>query len=119
MSNRGSDLIGRIIGMLVFLIGVVLLIIVFYKAFDLFAAKPADALGLTFTGDPKHDPTVTLIGSHFGWLLFRVAFLFIMAISASLVSQKGINLYFSAIQGHPVTLGAKAQPAPPPAGEGI
>ena len=44
MSSKGGDLIGRIIGMLVFLIGVALLIIVFYKAFDLFTAKPADAL---------------------------------------------------------------------------
>lgn len=117
MSGKSGDILGRIIGMLVFLVGVALLVIVFYKAFDLFTAKPADALGLTFTGDPKKDPTVALIGSHFGWLLFRVAFLFIMAISASLLSQKGINLYFSALQGHPVSLGAKTQAtAEPPAG---
>ena len=60
--------------------------------------------GITFTGDPKHDPSLTLVGSQFGWLMFRIAFLFVMALSGSFISQKGINLYFSAIQGTPVTL---------------
>ena len=103
-SGNRSDLFGRIIGMLVFLVGVCLLVFVFTKAFALFGMKPADALGITFTGDPKRDPSITLVGSQFGWLLFRIAFLFVMALSGSFISQKGINLYFSAIQGTPITL---------------
>ena len=101
-SGNRSDLFGRIIGMLVFLVGVCLLVFVFNRAFLLFGAKPADALGLAFTGDPKRDPSLTLVGAQFGWLLFRVVFLFLMAISGSFVSQKGINLYFHAIQGTPI-----------------
>jgi hypothetical protein len=114
-SNPRGDIFARIVGMLVFLIGVGLLLLVFYRAFDLFGATPAQALGLTFTGDPKKDPTVAIIGSQFGWLLFRLGFLFIMAIAGSLISQKGINLYFSALAGAPVNVIHNA-PASPPAG---
>lgn len=90
-----SDLIGRVIGMLVFLIGVAALLLVFYTAFDLFKMTPAAALGLKFTGDPKKDPAAINIGAMFAWLLFRVAFLFIMSIAGSLIANKGINLYFA------------------------
>jgi hypothetical protein len=105
---------GRLIGMLVFLLGVGLLIWVFYIAYGLFTASPATALGMHITGDPKKDPGVTLIGTNFGWLLFRIAFLFIMSLSGSFIAQKGINLYFSAVMGHPVNVtGHHAPPAPP------
>ena len=100
--NRG-DVLGRVVGMLVFLIGICLLVFVFMQAFQLFGLKPADALGLRFTGDPKKDPTLALIGSQFGILLLKIAFLFIMALAASLISQRGINLYFSAMHGAPIT----------------
>ncbi len=110
-SGTHSDLIGRIIGMIVFLLGVGLLLWVFFFAYGLFNSSPAAALGMRITGNPKTDPGIALIGSHFGWLLFRVAFLFIMSISGSLISQKGINLYFSAVQGVPVNVTAKHPPA--------
>ena len=90
-----TDWIGKIVGMLVFLMGVALLGMVFYYAFDLFKQTPSAALGLHFTGDPKKDPALATIGSQFAWLLFRVAFLFIMSIAASLIANKGINLYFA------------------------
>lgn len=90
-----GDIPGRIIGMIVFLLGVALLIWVFYIAYGLFNASPATAMGLHFTGNPKTDPGAAIIGSRFGWLILKVLFLFIMSISGSLTSQKGINLYFS------------------------
>ena len=90
-----TDWIGKIVGMLVFLAGVALLGLVFYHAFDLFNQTPSAVLGLHFTGDPKKDPALATIGSQFAWLLFRVAFLFIMSIAASLIANKGINLYFA------------------------
>ena len=99
-----NDWIGRIIGMLVFLLGVGLLIAVFFIAFRLFNAPPTEALGLTFTGNPKTDPTATAIGTNFGWMLLRVGYLFLMAIAGSLIAQKGINLYFSAMKGFSVTV---------------
>ncbi|HZT41463.1 MAG TPA: hypothetical protein VFA07_04715 [Chthonomonadaceae bacterium] len=90
-----TDWIGKIVGMLVFLLGVALLGFVFHWAFDLFNKTPSAALGLHFTGDPKKDPALAAIGSQFAWLLFRIAFLFIMSLAASLIANKGINLYFA------------------------
>lgn len=112
-SGTRNDLLGRVIGMLVFLIGVVLLLVVFYVAYTLFTAQPASALGLKFTGDPKRDPSAASIGTQFGWMLFRIASLFIMSIAGSLISQKGINLYFSAMAGAPVHVTGRATVAPP------
>lgn len=102
-SGSRGDILGRVIGMLVFLLGVCLLVVVFWYAFKLFSLRPAGLLGLRFTGDPKKDPLVTQIVAQFGGILLQIGFLFIMAIGASLISQKGINLYFSAMQGHPIT----------------
>ena len=48
---------GRVVGMLVFLLGVGLLLWVFSIAYGLFHAPPKEALGLTFTGNPKTDPS--------------------------------------------------------------
>ena len=107
--SRG-DILGRVVGMLVFLIGIGLLVAVFTYAFHLFGLKPAEALGLRFTGDPKKDPLLAQIGFNFGWILVRIALLFLMALAASLLSQRGINLYFSAMQGSP---SLPRQPLPP------
>lgn len=93
-----TDLGCRIISVLVFLLGVGLLCWVFSMAYHLFNTPAASALNIHFTGNPKNDPGLTRIGSQFGWLLFRMGFLFLMAIAASLVSQKGINLYFTDLQ---------------------
>ncbi len=112
-SGTRSDLVGRIIGMLVFLIGVGLLLWVFYIAYGLFTKTGPAALGLTFTGDPKKDPTAVLIGSQFALLLFRIVYLFLMAIAGSMIANKGINLYFSALQGSPLHVLTRDKTAPP------
>ena len=112
-TRRHSDIIGRLIGMLTFLFGVGLLGFVFYTAQGLFNAPADAALGLKFTGNPKTDPTTVQIGSQFGFLLFRIVYLVIMSIAGSLIAQKGINLYFSALHGHPVSITAKPLPNPP------
>lgn len=104
MTHR-SDTIGRVIGMITFLLGVGLLLFVFKIAYELFNVSPSDALGMKFTGDPKTDPNLTKIGGLFGGVLVRMVYLFLMSISGSLVANKGINLYFSALQGHPVSIG--------------
>jgi hypothetical protein len=93
-----SDWIGRLIGMLVFLLGVGLLVIVFQAAHTLFTRPPDVALGLKFSNNPKTDPSAGRIGSQFGYLLIQVACLFVMSISGSLIAQKGVNLYFSALR---------------------
>ncbi len=113
-SETRSDVIGRIIGMLVFLLGVGLLSLVFYIAYGLFKTPSAEALGLKFTGDPKRDPAALTIGAQFGWLLFRVLYLFLMSIAGSLIAQKGVNLYFSAVQGFAVNVTGKTKTVAPP-----
>ena len=95
-----SDLTGRVLGILVFLLGVGLLVAVFCMAYKLFNESPAVALGVKFTGDPKKDPTVAAIGTQFGALIYRVALLLIMSVAGSLVAQFGVKLYFSAMKGH-------------------
>jgi len=99
-STSRGDVIGRMIGLLVFLLGVCLLVLVFYVAFDLFTASPTKALGLQFNGnDPRHDPSFAKIAVQLAWVLFRIATLAVMSVAGSLISNKGINLYFSASQG--------------------
>ena len=97
-SQSHTDWIGRIMGMLVFLLGVALLIVVFFQAYRRFNAPPNQALGLQFTGNPKTDPTVTAIGTNFIGMMRQIVLLFLMAIAGSLIAQKGINLYFSAMK---------------------
>ncbi len=110
-AHRG-DIVGRLVGMLVFLVGVALLLIVFHIAYTLFTTPPASALGLKFTGDPKKDPALASVGVQFAWLLFRIACLIIMSVASSMISNKGINLYFSALHGNPVTVVSKAPVTP-------
>ena len=45
-SGSRGDIVGRLVGMLVCLIGVSLLVFVFMQAFRLFGRTPAEALGL-------------------------------------------------------------------------
>lgn len=95
-----SDLTGRIIGMLVFLIGVGLLCTVFSMAYKLFNASPAAALeGIRITGNAKTDSSAAAIGAQFGVLLLKIVYLFIMSVAGSLIAQSGIKLYFSAMKG--------------------
>ncbi len=107
-SGSRGDILGRLAGMLVFLVGIGMLVFVFMYAFQLFGLKPADALGLHFTNDPKKDPQLALIGAQFGWIFVKIALLFVMALSASLISQRGINLYFSAMHQLPVVVAPAA-----------
>ncbi|MDE2125327.1 MAG: hypothetical protein KGJ62_01925 [Armatimonadetes bacterium] len=100
-SGRHHDVIGRVAGLLVFLLGVGLLLCVFYMAWGLFQMPAARALGLHFTGNPKTDPMVATVGTQMAWLLFRLGYLFVMSVAGSLIANKGINLYFSALYGVP------------------
>lgn len=101
-SGYRGDLTGRVLGAIIFLGGVGLLGFVFYAAYSLFRTNSEQALGLVFTGNPKLDPPAIKVATQFGWLLIKVVLMFLMAIAGSLFSQKGINLYFSAVRsgGH-------------------
>ncbi|HLJ55283.1 MAG TPA: hypothetical protein VKT77_09595 [Chthonomonadaceae bacterium] len=110
-SGSRGDILGRAVGLMVFLVGIALLVIVFTTAFRLFNSSPEAVLNLRFTGDPKRDPLLSAIGVHFGWIFLQIAFLVVMSLAASFISQRGINLYFSAMQGSPILPRPAAAPA--------
>ena len=90
-----GDILGRLVGMLVFIGGVCLLILVFVMAYRLFNASPTEALGIRITGDPKRDPAMVTLGAQVTWLIFRIIYLAFMSVAGSLIANKGIHLYFS------------------------
>jgi hypothetical protein len=112
-SGYRSDVPGRMLGAITFLIGVCLLGFVFHEAYSLFRTNSEQALGLVFTGNPKLDPSALKIATQFGWLILKIVLMFLMAIAGSLISQKGINLYFSAAKGIALDMVPKISPPPP------
>ncbi len=113
-SGYRGDVTGRVLGAITFLIGVGLLGFVFHEAYGLFSSNSQQALGLVFTGNPKLDPSAMKVATQFGWLILKIAVMFIMAIAGSLISQKGINLYFSAVRGIAVDMMPKVSSTSPP-----
>jgi hypothetical protein len=114
-SGYRGDLTGRVLGAITFLVGVGLLGFVFYAAYGLFRSSSEQALGLVFTGNPKLDPSAMKVATQFGWLILKIAVMFLMAIAGSLISQKGINLYFSAVKGIALDMMPKVSSTSPPA----
>ena len=58
-SGYRGDVIGRVLGAIVFIGGVVLLGVVFRLAYGLFMTNADQALGLVFTGNPYRRPRST------------------------------------------------------------
>jgi len=83
-----GDILGRGIGVAVFLLGLGLLIAVFVWTYYLFSGAV-----------PQVSPTHNLaanspsLGESVVWLLIKMGFLFIMGYLASLIATKGIELY--------------------------
>lgn len=91
-----SDLTGRIVGILVFLLGIGMLVIVFRLAYALFNASPNTLLGLKFTGNAKTDPGIAVIGARLGGLLINVLCLFVMSSRSRTRAPTGLLLPESA-----------------------
>lgn len=114
-SGYRGDLSIRVLGATIFLVGIGLLGFVFYLAYGYFKMSPEQALGLVFTGNPKLDPPAMKVAINFGWAVVKIAGMFVMVIAGSVLSQKGINLYFSAVRGGAVDTIPKVS-SPPPTG---
>ena len=89
------DILGSLLGILVFLAGIGLLLITFKIAWELFTTPPQDALGLK-AGQPID---VSKVGSTFIGQIMRVLLLLVMAVVGSLIANRGVQLYYSG-RGH-------------------
>lgn len=81
---------GRIIGMVFFLLGIIILIFVFAIAYGMFTApasqvfgNPQGSAGLTATG----------LGAVVILIVVRIGLLFIMTLAGSLIAARGMHLY--------------------------
>lgn len=83
------DLAGSIVGMLVFLGGVALLLLVFRMAYAMFETPPTVALRL------QNGKAVDLASAsdRLTAIVVRVVLLVLMALTGSLVANRGIHLY--------------------------
>jgi len=86
------DIIGRIVGMLVFLAGVGLLVLVFVMAHGYFTS---DSPGSHITASGPGVSATTRLGESALRMIGRVALLVVMAIVASLIAARGIQMYFA------------------------
>ena len=105
-----GDLVGRIVGMLVFLAGIGILVFVFIAAYQYFNSnaiilKPSAPATAT-------TPATTRLGESAVLLFGRIALLIVMAIAGSQVASRGIQLYFAAT-GHRRTITSTPAQEPP------
>jgi hypothetical protein len=117
-AGRG-DLLARLIGILVFALGIAIIMWVLWLAYQMFQDP---SLGAPEKLNPKADPSAYQVGMSFGRLIVRILLLCLGSYSGSLIAHKGVFLYFSGLQGAPAVTFDKPQmekpnvtPAPSPA----
>lgn len=97
-TNTHNDLAGRILAVLVFILGIGLLCVVFALAWSLFRS-PVPGLELPIkSGVPA--PPAAGIGVALTAFARQVILLLLMTVAGTLIAGKGIHLYFSASQHH-------------------
>lgn len=96
---RRSDLLGRIIGLVVFLGGIGLLAFIFSAAYGWFTEPSAGLQTAPVTGSSV--PATTQLGTSLIRLLVRIGLLLVMTIIGSLLASRGAQLYFAAINTRP------------------
>lgn len=94
---RRDSAAGRVLGILVFLLGIGILVAVAVIAYNLFKAS-GTALAVT-PGSPAG--ATTQLGASAINLLYRLALLIVLCIAGSLVAARGLHFYFVAT-GSPV-----------------
>ncbi len=80
---------GSTVGLFVFVGGVVLLLLTFRLAYDMFSTPPKVALGLP--GQKAID--FGLVGNSLTGIFVRIFLLLIMGIIGSLIANRGVHLY--------------------------
>ncbi|MCL6588686.1 MAG: hypothetical protein K6U80_01900 [Firmicutes bacterium] len=77
---------GKVIGMLVFILGIALTLLVFGMAFAMFTSKTASIVLSSDAGAVK-------LGNAVIQIILKIILLFIMTIAGSVIAGKGIQLY--------------------------
>lgn len=85
------DKSGRIAGMLVFALGIVIMLFVFKAAYNMFTLPAGDMLSIS--AKPGLPSGAAGLGSAVAWIVVRIALLFIMTLAGSMIAGKGIHLY--------------------------
>jgi len=98
---RNNDLFSRILGVLVFLAGIAMLVYVFKSAHTMFTSSTM-GLSLTTAKGAQPGAATAALGESAIRIFVRIILLLLMSVVASLVSSKGISLYFAATK-HTVT----------------
>lgn len=96
-ANTHTDLPGRILAFLVFLLGVGLLCLVFWLAWSLFRS-PVPGLELPVKAGTAAPPAVG-IGVALTAFVRQILLLALMTLAGSLIAGKGVHLYYSASHG--------------------
>lgn len=91
---RKDDLVGRILGILVFLGGVALLALVFAAAYGWFTSPGAGLQTAPVKGSAA--PVTAQLGQSAMYMFIKIALLIVMAIVGSLLAGRGAQLYFAA-----------------------
>jgi len=101
MSSNSSrpDIPGRLLALIVFLLGIGLLCAVFGIAWSLFQA-PVPGLNLPVAHGTATPPAAN-IGLALTAFLRQLLLLALMTIAGSVIAGKGIHLYFGTAQGNP------------------
>ena len=95
---HSHDLSSRITGIITFVAGIAMLLLVFSLAYHLFT-QPVP--GLTLSAPPRGvPPPAANIGLALSGFLEKLLLLVMLTVVGSLVASKGIHLVFAAAHGH-------------------
>ena len=107
MSSRSrGDLFARVIGFLVFALGIGAIVAVLCLAFDMWRDP---YLGVKLPGASHVASSLQDLGIGFGQLIVRIALLFLGSVCGSLIANKGINLYFTGLHSGSVSVSLPVQ----------
>ena len=105
-ANSQTDLPGRLLALLVFLVGVGMLVFVFITALHLFQSPVPGLEPLQRAGAPP--PLAANIGTALADFVRRLLLLMVMTLAGSILASKGAHLYFGTV--YPATSEPAAAP---------
>jgi hypothetical protein len=92
-----NDTAGRVIGLIVFVIGIAILILVATLAYRFFSASTSHIVVQPANG--TNAPVANRLGESVMKLLYQIALLMVMAIAGSLTAARGLHLYLGSSDG--------------------